>query len=134
MKYAYVYKNIDDSIKNIKNIYTIQKERIKFLEEENKYLKDKNYKDLELLKLKEKLEEMRQNLIRGFEISKEDDEKIKMWRTEHIRKKHWNKKEDRPAYTGAIGGSFSYHFIPTSIGVIGTIKCTCGEEFCFQNI
>ena len=35
---------------------------------------------------------------------------------------------------GAIGGTFTYEFIPTSIGTIGTIKCTCGDSFTFEDL
>ena len=79
--------------------------------------------------LKNRLDQMSDNYWRGFPISKEDDDRIKKWKEKHIKTKHNNN-----SYAGAIGGRFSYTFIPTSVGTIGTIKCSCGEEFTFQDI
>lgn len=31
-------------------------------------------------------------------------------------------------HRGAIGGAITYCFTPTSLGVIMTVKCTCGKE------
>lgn len=45
-------------------------------------------------------------MIKNFEVSAEDEAKISIW------------MKEREAYTGAIGGQFSYQFIPTGIGVI----------------
>lgn len=36
--------------------------------------------------------------------------------------------EEDPQYVGAIGGRFSYRFIPTSLGVITVVQCACGKE------
>ena len=33
---------------------------------------------------------------------------------------------------GAIGGSYTWKFVPTSIGTFGSVQCSCGEEFSFQ--
>jgi hypothetical protein len=36
---------------------------------------------------------------------------------------------------GAIGGTWTYKFVPTSIGTIGTCICgKCQEEFTFQDL
>lgn len=36
---------------------------------------------------------------------------------------------------GAIGGRYTFEFIPCSIGTIGTIKCgKCGEKFIFREL
>lgn len=65
----------------------------------------------------------------GFEINNKEYEAIEQWKREHEKEKH-NGKLKR----GAIGGNYTYEFTPTSIGVIGSIKCTCGAEFVFKEI
>ena len=102
--------------------------------EENKRLKSENYKDEELSKMKTELEKMREEYNLGFPISKKESEAISKWREQHIKEKHWYKIKNRPKYSGAISGRFTYEFIPTSIGVAGTIKCSCGEKFCFREL
>lgn len=47
----------------------------------------------------------------------------------HIKEKHFCTQ-----YGGAIGGSYSYTFTPTSLGTVGEIKCTCGDKFCFREL
>lgn len=37
-------------------------------------------------------------------------------------------------YGGTIGGSYTYKFTPTSIGVFGTVECSCGERFDFSEL
>lgn len=54
---------------------------------------------------------------------------VESWIEKHIEEKHGGN-----TYARAIGGRFSYVFVPTSLGVIGTIRCGCGEEYCFRDI
>ena len=57
---------------------------------------------------------------------------IKEWKEKHDTEVHGFKTlEDRLHAGGLIGGRYTYHFVPTSIGVSGTIQCSCGEEFEF---
>ena len=65
----------------------------------------------------------------SFNISCEEMEKIREWKKEHIKNYH-----NENHIEGAIGGRFSYEFIPTSLGEIGIIKCACGKDFCFRDI
>lgn len=88
--------------------------------------KDEAYKDKELQEMEEKYLEMRADYYRGFPISEEEEKSIDNWIDEH-------EKKCKGGH-GAVGGKYTYHFIPTSIGVIGTIKCSCGKEFDFQGI
>ncbi len=108
--------------------------RIENLSRENKELKDEAYKDKELSQMKERLSKLEDECRRGFTISKEEDEALLEWQNSHIRKKHWDNIHNRPLSFGAVGGNFSYEFTPTGIGVIGTVKCTCGECFTFQDL
>lgn len=125
-----VSKNFDEIIKlcqEREELIKRQRERINFLE--NEYSKDS-----ELQKLKEELKKEKEDSRRGFPITKEEDEKISEWTMAHLKEKHWDKKNDCPKSFGAIGGNFTYNFIPTSIGIIGTVKCSCGAEFTFQEL
>jgi len=65
----------------------------------------------------------------NFDTSKEEDIQIEKWQKKHIKKKHRNN-----TYSGAIGGRWTYEFVPTSLGDIGTIKCNCGDEFVFREL
>ena len=94
--------------------------RNEYLAEENKRLKSEAYKEEELSAMKAKYDKMRQDYFRGFPISEEEEEKINAWKQE-IMKKY-------PANDGAIGGRFTYKFIPTSLGTIGRIVDGFSEE------
>ena len=65
----------------------------------------------------------------GFVIYNEEYEAIEQWKQKHEKEKHNGKMKH-----GAIGGSYTYEFTPTSIGVIGSVKCRCGEKFVFKEI
>lgn len=102
------------------------------LVKENDELKDAHYKDKEIKRLKEENEKLLEENRLGFPISKEEMDKINDWEDKHIKAKHWDNIHNRPKSFGAIGGNFTYKFIPTGIGVFGSVKCSCGECFDFQ--
>lgn len=92
------------------------------LREENSKLKEGIWKEEEVARLKEEYERMRKENLRGFPISEEEYQRIKEWRNTHKCK-----------YRGLkIGSSYHYEFAPTSVGTFGTIICSCGEKFTFQ--
>lgn len=106
---------------------------IEKLEKENKALKDEHYKDGELQRIQEELTSLKRARYRGFPISEEEQEKIKKWQKEHDKEVHG--VTDIKGYltkAGAIGGDYTYEFVPTSIGTFGSVKCTCGAKFEFQ--
>ena len=119
----------ENLLNELKETYERQEYALNELREENKKLKDEAYKDNELIKMKTKYEKMKEDYYRGFPISQAEDNAIENWINEHINTKH-----NRNSYAGVIGGRFTYEFTPTSIGTIGTVKCSCGESFIFQNI
>lgn len=116
------YENI------LKQVDFIEKQN-EHLKKENEELKNEKWKDKEINNLKKKYDKVLKEYHLGFPISKEEDKKINEWIEKHIKEKHNNNY-----YAGCIGGRFSYHFTPTSIGTIGIVKCACGEEFIFQDI
>lgn len=123
----------DEAVRSIKaHIQSIEK-RNKYLESENKRLLSEHYKDKEMAAMKESLDAARKDLNRGFPISEEEWKAIKEWQRKHEEAVHGADYENHKyAKSGAIGGSYTYKFIPTSIGTFGTCICSCGAEFDFQ--
>lgn len=106
-----------------------------YLRKENQVLKDEHYENEEIKKLSQKLEEARADLRRGFGITKEEQEAIQKWKDKHDIEDHGLDTLDKKIRSGgAIGGRYTYEFIPTSIGTIGVIKCLCGKEFTFREL
>jgi hypothetical protein len=62
-----------------------------------------------------------------FELTDEQWEKVKAWQIEMDAKTAKEQGRDRP-YHGAIGGAYTFCFIPTSIGLITKVKHYSGEE------
>lgn len=135
MRNKYFSDSISDLCQGIIDKADSYEKRIKYLEEENKKLKDEHYKDSEMQRMEVELKEAKDDLYRGFPISKEEQEKIREWELKHDAEKHGLKTmEQRLRAGGCIGGRYSYHFIPTSIGTIGEVECSCGEKFTFQDL
>lgn len=130
------------SFNDVKDAFKTIQERIDILEGQNKRLireigrlKDKHYKDKELSTMKSQLEAMQKDYYRGFPISENEQKSIQDWMDKHNEELHnCQSLDDKIRRDGCIGGTYTYEFIPTSIGTIGTVKCSCGAEFTFQNI
>lgn len=112
-------ETIDEICNNFKNLYQDQNERIEYLLEENKKLRSENYKDEELQRMQQELEEARTKLHLGFPITIEENTAAASWQQQHIKKYH-----NGNSYAGVIGGMFDFCFIPTSIGTIGICECS----------
>lgn len=105
------------------------------LVKENKRLTDEYSKDEEIQKMNQQLYNMREDLRRGFPITMIENERIKKWKNEHEGKVHGiTKSSKKMRYSGTIGGSYTYKFTPTSIGVFGIVECSCGEHFDFSEL
>lgn len=127
-------KPLDDLFRGIKAHINSVEQRNAYLEEENKKLKDEHFKNEKLNEIQNELDAVRESLYRGFPISKEEDEKIKKWIQKHEEECHGaNYSKGKYRNVGAIGGAYTYEFVPTSLGTIGTIKCTCGAKFTFSD-
>lgn len=128
----------EEFIKNVKYHYEKCKATNDRLRKENAELKNEHYKDEELQKWKAIAEEARADCNRGFPISEREWEAVKAWMDQHDREAHSLDSDDDSSLAvkrgGAIGGNYKYEFIPTSIGVIGTVYCSCGASFQFQEI
>ena len=120
----------EECLMAIQRRYKDAEAAIEKLEKENKALKDEHYKDGELQSLQEELTSLKGDLSRGFPISEEEQEKIREWQRKHEKEAH-GATEEKGCSTkiGAIGGKYTYEFIPTSIVTFCSIKCTCGAKF-----
>lgn len=133
-KYTSVH-NFEDCINSLRIRHERQQNAIKYLQEENKKLKSEHYKNDKIQELTQQLKKAQSDNYRGFPISAEEFDIIRNWQLKHDEEVHNLKTlEARLQAGGAIGGKYTYEFVPTSIGTIGTVKCSCGAEFTFQNI
>lgn len=96
-------------------------ERIEYLEQQVKELKDEHYKDKRLQELTEELNKVRADAHRGFSISAEESEAIAAWKAEHDTNEHGNPNQ----YHGTSGGGYNYEFYPTGIGTFS--RCVCSS-------
>lgn len=110
---AEAFESIKQSILWYKDIADTLREKVNYLESEN-------YKDEELQNMKKQLQKMKEDYYRGFPMTKEQLDSILKWQKEHDAAEHSNSK----GYHGAVGGGYTYEFVPTSIGTFGT--CYCG--------
>ncbi|MEY8352502.1 hypothetical protein AALB39_04005 [Lachnospiraceae bacterium 54-53] len=117
-------------VRNKRNEDLIEKLKVKIKELQEEYSKDS-----EIYEMQMKLEKVRSDYYRGFPISESQKIAIDEWCNEHDKTAHGlNTLDKKLRAGGCCGGRYSYHFIPTSIGTSGTIKCHCGAEFEFQKI
>ena len=74
--------------------------------------------------MKKKFDQMLADYCRGFPITEEWEKAISEWKDQH-----WTNAHNAPSLLsrlnkqGAIGGAFSYHFVPTSVGTSGVCRC-----------
>ena len=131
-----VEKAAEDFARSVKHCYEIQKNINENLRKENQKLKDEHYKDEELQMWKRKYENAQKELYNGFGITDEEMEKIREWQNKHDAEVHGlTDSRMRLKAGGAIGGRYKYEFLPTSIGVAGTVICgKCGARFDFQEL
>lgn len=133
-EYTHVY-DLDDCLRAIKCRNKDNEDTIEYLRKENKRLKEENYKDNELQKIKQQLERMKADYWRGFPITEKEEKAIEEWKKKHEEEVHGLTTDKmRLKAQGVSGGRYSYHFVPTTIGTSGVIRCSCGAEFEFQEI
>lgn len=60
----------------------------------------------------------------SFHITAEQEDKALAWQKKHLDEKH----EGPNTNDGAVGGRWSWVFVPTSIDTFLTIRCVCGDE------
>ena len=125
--------DLDDCLTAIKQRHEDQELRIEYLLQENKKLHDEHYKDDTIQDLQKQIDKLEAENRRGFPIFESEWDAIEKWKDKHDIEVHGlNTLDKKLKAGGAIGGRYSYHFVPTSIGTVGTVKCKCGAEFTFQ--
>lgn len=130
-----INKTIDTFVEDIKHELQGKDIRIEYLEKQNQKLRDEKYKDNELLRMEAELKAMKEDYYRGFPISEEEQKSIREWMDKHDEEVHHARTlGDKLKLGGCCGGRYTYKFTPTSIGTIGTVKCSCGAELIFQEI
>ena len=112
--------DIEEAFESIKVSILWYKHAADRLREKVNYLESENYKDEELQKMKAQLEKIQKDYWRGFPITKKEYDDINKWKKNHDATEHGNKD----SYHGAIGGGYTYEFVPTSIGSFGTCYCS----------
>ena len=123
------YQGLDNCLTEIKNLV---EDVFVFAErqaEENEALKDLHWENEELKKMKADRDLMEADYHRGFPITEQEQKAIRKWEDQHWTNQHnAPDNESRLAKMGAIGGSFYYKFVPTSIGTSGAICCSACME------
>lgn len=110
----------DELIESLKQKYKRLEIINENLRKENEQHRNKTYEKDYISKLREENKRLKEDYYRGFPISKEEKEAINKWATEH--------------YKTCKEKGFSYHFYPTPLGVSGSVQCSCGAKFEFQEI
>ena len=123
----WIMDDIKKTLQQVYDHYRIICNRNGYLKNEIEKVKSEKYADEVLLKMRSEYEKMKSDYYRGFPISEEESKKIKEWMNKQI--------EKNPSTGGAIGGRFSYKFIPTGVGTIGiVIDGITDETFTFSEI
>ena len=123
----WIMEDIKKTLQQVYDHYRSVCNRNDYLKKEIEKVKSEKYADEELSRLKSEYEKMKSDYYRGFPISEEESKKIKEWMNKQI--------EKNPSTGGAIGGRFSYKFIPTGVGTIGiVIDGITDETFTFSEI
>lgn len=114
--------------------YEAYESQIEYLNGRVKELEDEAYKDKRLAEMKEEVDSSRRAMSRGFPVTDKEWDEIHAWERKHLKEAHGIDVDETPNYGGAIGGNWTFTFIPTSIGVIGEVRCHCGEKFTFEEL
>ena len=123
-------------LERIEEINEEKDDLIEKLKLENERLKSGVYENSVVKELEEENKRLRQDNLRGFPITEEQQKEIRDWQLKHEAEIHGRKTlEDRLRAGGTIGGKYFYRHIPTSLGVVGEVICDeCGQSFCFEDI
>lgn len=117
---------VDDICRMIKARVQHAEDSAKRAQEELAEMKKETWKDEQLKSMQNSLNQAREDYYRGFPISESEKEAIYKWQNQHYNNRHnAHDIKSRIAMGGAIGGTFLYEFVPTSIGTTGA--CYCGS-------
>lgn len=101
---------------------------------ENLRLQSEHYKDTELVEMQRKITEKERQLNRSFPVSEDEDNAIRSWEEDHMRKEHPHSASQLKRIRMPDDCYFEYIFFPTGLGTRGICRCRCGAQFVFRNI
>lgn len=123
-----------ECIEALQSTYETNQRTIENLRKELRELREEYDKDEEVAELKAEIEELQEELHLGFAISREEHKAINNWIEQHEIQEHGLITEEmRVRAQGVSGGRYTYYFLPTGLGTVGYVRCTCGKEFQFQD-
>lgn len=118
------------TVPTLDKLLLVIKDKVMRLQEEVEYWKnqyqtvsDEKFKDEELTRMKKELEEAKSRMHRGFDVTEDEWKAIHEWM-----------EQFRDCDYGTIGGGFTYEFMPTGIGTVGTVKNISGKSFTFREL
>lgn len=103
-----------------------------YIDRENEKSIKSHFKDECVQKLEAECEKLREDARRGFLITEEEQKKIHDWQEKHLKEKH-PKAVGNPGYFDVSGANWEYRFIPTGLGTVRVVRCSCGEEYDFSD-
>ena len=118
-------RDVEDICQDLVVLVNDLKEDNQQLRDSLEKLKDEKWRDDELIKMRDERDKAIADSHRGFSISEKEMKIVHAWQNDHDAKQHGiTSLEERLKFKGAIGGSYSFEFVGTSIGVFGS--CVCG--------
>ena len=114
-------KLVEDKIEDLKQILLSLTHNNDRLQRQFNELYEEKWADTTLQNMKKELEQVKQNMYRGFPITETEEKKINNWILKHDEEVHNNPRH----YHGVSGGGYEYVFHPTGLGTIG--YCICGS-------
>jgi hypothetical protein len=112
-------KLVENKIEDLKQVLLSMAYNNDRLQRKFNDLYDEKWADTTLQNMKKELEEVRQDMYRGFPIRKREKEEINNWILKHDEEVHNNPNH----YHGVSGGGYEYSFCPTGLGTIGYCIC-----------
>ena len=112
-------KLVEDKIEDLKQTLLYMTHINDRLQRQFNELYDEKWADITLQNMKNELEQTKQDMYRGFPISKAEEKKINNWILKHDEEVHNNLNH----YHGVSGGGYEYSFYPTGLGTIGYCIC-----------
>ena len=121
-------KLLDERIDNIKQFILMLVHNNDRLQKKFNELYDEKWADKTLQDMKKELEQTKQDMHRGFPITKAEEKKINNWILKHDEEIHNNPNH----YHGVSGGGYEYSFHPTGVGTIGYCICSSCKSRAIQ--
>ena len=113
-------KLVEDKIEDLKQILLSLTHNNDRLQRQFNELYEEKWANTTLQNMKKELEQVKQNMYRGFPITEAEEKKINNWILKHDEEIHNNPNH----YHGVSGGGYEYAFHPTGLGTISYCICS----------